>query len=62
MEKIKNFLSKHSSVSICWNGDMWHILPNITLIYHEYLKGVSFSFEFLKLYFWVEINYISYKD
>ena len=62
MKKIKRFLISHSNVSLSWTSDMWNIIPNITLIYHERLKGISFSFEFLKLYFWVEIHYIPYKE
>lgn len=62
MKKIKRFLLNHSNISLTWGSDMWHIIPNITLIYHEYLKGFSFSFEFLKIFFWVEINYKPYKD
>lgn len=61
MQRIKKFINNHSNISLYWSGDIWHIIPNITLIYHEYLIGISFSFEWLKLLFWVEFNIKSYK-
>ena len=62
MKKLKEFLLNHSNIALYWGNDMWHIIPNITLIYHEYLNGLSFSFEFLKIYFWIEINIRKYQN
>lgn len=62
MSKIKNFINNHSNFEIYWSGDIFHIIPNITLIYHSYHKGISFSFEWMKLTIWMEINIKPYKD
>ena len=62
MQKIKLFLKNHSNINLSWGSDIWHIIPNVTLIYHEHSIGISFSFEWLKLYFWSEFNLKSYEN
>ena len=56
MQKIKKFFRNHSNIDLSWGTNMWYIIPNVALIYHEYSKGISFSFEWLKIYFWIEFN------
>ena len=62
MQKIKQIFRNHSNIDLSWGGGIWEIIPNITLIYHEHSIGLSFSFEWLKLMFWIEFNVKPYKD